>query len=60
MKVKYDITLKVSVVHDIDTIENLKDNSEYAHDVAKLICDEATTAGGVACYEIIESALDVK
>ena len=60
MKVKYDVTLKVSVIHDIDTLENLKDNNEFANDLARMICDEATTAGGVASYEIIESALDVK
>ena len=59
MKVKYETTIKVTVVHDIDTLENLKDNNEYATDIARLICDEATTAGGVACYEILESSIDV-
>lgn len=59
MKVKYETTLKLTVVHDIDTLENLKDNNEYASDIARLICDEATTAGGVACYEILESSIDV-
>ena len=60
MKAKYEVTLKVTVIHDIDTIENLKDNNEFANDLARMVCDEATTAGAVACYEIIESALDVK
>ena len=59
MKVKYETTLKVTVIHDIDTIENLKDNNEFANDLAQMICDEATTAGSVACYEIIESKIDV-
>ena len=60
MKVKYDMTLKVSVVHDIDAIENLKDNNEFANDLAHMICDEASQCGAIASYEIIESALDVK
>lgn len=54
------MTLKVSVVHDIDTIENLKDNNEFANDLAHMICDEASQCGAIASYEIIESALDVK
>lgn len=60
MKVKYEATIKVTVVHDIDTLENLKDNNEFATDLVTMICDEATTAGGVACYEILESSIDVK
>ena len=60
MKAKYDVTLKVTVIHDVDTIENLKSNTEFANDLVAMICDEATTAGGCACCEVLESALTVK
>ena len=60
MKVKYEVALKVTVMHDIDTFENLKGNNEFANDLVAFICDEATTAGGVACCEIIESSVNVK
>ena len=60
MKAKYEVTIKVSVVHDIDAIENLKDNNEFANDLVQMICDEASQAGGVACYEILNSSVDVR
>lgn len=60
MKVVYGATIKVNISHEIDTLEDLKDNNEYATDIARMICDEATTAGGVACYEILESTIDVR
>lgn len=60
MKAKYEATLKVTVYHDIETLEGIKDNNEFALDLASMICDEATTAGAVASYQIIESSLDVR
>ena len=60
MKARYEVTLKVSVIHDIDTLESLKDNNEFANDLARMICDEATMTGAVACYEILESSIDVR
>ena len=62
MKVKYETTLKVTVVHNIDGWEmggHLKDNNEFANDLAHMICDEASICGAVASYEIIESKIDV-
>ena len=60
MKVKYDVTLKITLIHDVDSVEGLKTNSEIANDIGQLICDEATVSNGVACYEVIESSIDVK
>lgn len=60
MKVKYEVTVKFNVVHDIDTIEELKDNNEFANDLAHMVCDEASTCGAVATYEILNSSIDVK
>lgn len=60
MKVKYETTIKVVAVYDFEGLKELKDNNEYAHDLAHFICDEVTQAGGVAKYEILESAIDVK
>ena len=60
MKVTYEATIKISVIHDIDTLTDLKDNHQFATDICHMICDEASQAGGVACYEIIESKLDAK
>lgn len=60
MKAKYEVTLKVTIEHDIDTIENLKSSEEMSNDIVQMICDEATMSGAVASYEILESKIDVK
>ncbi len=60
MKVIYEIMLKVTAVHEIDTLNELKDNSEYGEDIARVVCDEIATAGGVGSYEIIGTTIDVK
>ena len=59
MKVKYTTTIKVTALYDIDTLENLKDNNEYADGLTEMICDEIATAGGVGVCEIIDSSIDV-
>lgn len=59
MKVVYEATIKFQVVHEIDSLEELKDNNEFTNDLAHMVCDEATTCGAVASYEIIESKLNV-
>ena len=59
MKVKYTTTIKITSLYDIDTLEDLKDNNEYAEGLIELICDETVTAGGVAVCEIIDSSIDV-
>lgn len=59
-KAKYEVTLKVTIIHDIDTIENLKTSEEMSNDIVQMICDEATMSGAVASYEILESKIDVK
>lgn len=59
MKVVYEATVKFQVVHEIDSIENLKDNNEFANDLAHMVCDEATTCGAVASYEILNSSINV-
>ena len=57
MKAKYEVNLRVTIIHDIDTIANLKGSNEFATDLAQMICDEATNCGAVACYEIIDSKI---
>lgn len=59
MQVVYEMNVKIKGVYEIDTIENLKDNSEFANGVCQMVCDEIATAGGVGCYEIIESKIDI-
>lgn len=55
MKAEYEVNVKIKASYEIDTIEGLKSNSEFAEDLAQMICDEVATAGGVASYEIIKS-----
>lgn len=59
MKAKYEVNIKIKASYNIDTIEGLKGNAEFAEDLAHMICDEVTTAGGVASYDIIESEVKV-
>lgn len=60
MQVVYEVNLKVVVSHEIDTIENLKDNNEFAEDLRQMICDESAFSGGVAIVDILNSKIDVK
>ena len=60
MQVKYEINLKVTVVHEVSEMEDLKTNSELAEDLRTMICDEATVAGGVAVVDILNSSIDVR
>lgn len=60
MKATYEVNLKVVVIHDVDTLENLKSNTEMANDIATMICDEATSCGAVAMYDIVSSSVNVK
>lgn len=61
MKATYNITLKLSIVHDIDRIdENLKSETEMANDIVQMICDESALANAVVCYELLEGTLTVK
>lgn len=59
-KATYEATIKFKVVHEIDTVENLKDYNEFAQDIGEMVCDEATMVGAVASYDIIEMKLNVK
>ena len=60
MQVKYEVNLKVTVVHEVSEMTNLKTNSEFAQDLCAMICDEATVAGGCASVDILDSSIDVK
>lgn len=60
MKASYEMTLKLNIIHDIDSLEDLKGDREYAEDVCKMICDEAMQADAVICYEILKSSMEVK
>ena len=60
MKAEFEATIKVKAVYDIDTLKGIKSNTEFAEDMARLVCDEIATAGGVGSYLIMESELNVK
>ena len=60
MKATYETTIKIKVIHEIDSIEDLKDNNEFAHCIGAMVCDEATSCGAVATYDVLESKLDVR
>lgn len=60
MKLVYESTIKFTVVHDVESLEDIKNNHEYAECIARLVCDESTIAGAVASYEILESKIDAK
>lgn len=61
MKAKYEITMKLTVIHDIEKVdENLKSSDDLATDICHMICDEASMCGAVATYDIIESTIDIK
>lgn len=48
----YEVTLKIIAVYPVG--DNMKGNEEYSQDLAKMICDEITIAGGgVAGYKIL-------
>ena len=59
MKAVYDVIMKVKVSHEIDTIEDIKSDREFADDMAQMICDEAVTCNAVAEYEILKSEVNV-
>lgn len=60
MVAKYEIEMTVTASYEIDDIDNLKTDKEYAEDLAYLICDEIATAGGVGTFEIKSSIMNVK
>ena len=61
MKAKYNNLLELTIVHDVDKIdENLKSSQELAQDICTMISDEATMCNAVCGYQILESTLDVK
>lgn len=60
MLVSYECTIKFRVTHELETMEDIKDNTQFAHDLAHMVCDEATQCDAVATYEIIKSSIDVK
>lgn len=51
MKVSYDITIKFTMVHEVDEPKDIID----PHDVAQYICDELTSGVSVAAYEVIDA-----
>ena len=60
MKATYEAVIKFKVVHEIDTFENLKDHNEFAQSIVDMVCDEATSCGAVASYEIMSNRLNVR
>ena len=59
MNAKYKCTISFEVYHDVDTLENLKSDREYACDIGVLVLDEVVKADGVATFDIKESSVDV-
>lgn len=57
MDAKYIVRLEFTASFKDVELENLKSNTEYANDIAQMICDEIATAGGVGSYDIFESSI---
>ena len=60
MIAKYEMTLKVAVIHEVDEITEIKSDREFAESIATMICDEAVQVNAVAQCDIVSSSLDVK
>ena len=58
MKAVYDIALKLTIVHDIDEVnEDFKNADELATDICHMICDEAVMCNAVASYDVERSVV---
>lgn len=59
MKAEYEVVVKFKITHEINAIEGLKSNSEFAEDLCHMVADEATSIDAVAEYEVLESSVKV-
>lgn len=55
----YETTIKIQVAHELDSLENLKSDREYAEGICQMIADESTSINGVAVCDIVKSSLSV-
>ena len=63
MKAEFEINLKIKIIHSVDNLVDileLKSPQEMEQDIIELLCDEATTAGGIAVVESLGSKVDIK
>lgn len=63
MKAEFEITLKIKIIHTVDNLRDIyemKSATEMEQDLIGMICDEATTAGGIAVVESLGSKVDIK
>lgn len=60
MKATYKMTLEIEIRHDVDSILDVKSGCEMAESVGQMICDEVVMCDGVACFDILESSLNVE
>lgn len=56
MKATYDITLKFTMIHEVESPEQIID----PHDIAQFIVDQLTTENAVAAYDVLETSIDVR
>ena len=62
MKARYNIIIRVEVVHEIEQHKlcDLKGNFEMGNDLCQMICDEIAMSDGVGCCDVLESGLTVE
>lgn len=59
MQARYEMIIKFEVVQEIDTLEGLKTNTEYANDVGQMVIDECTNINAVGGYEVLNSSVKI-
>ncbi len=60
MKAKIDVTVKFSIVQEVDKPENILDGHDVASTAANELCDILTDFNAVTTYEIVESTLNAR
>lgn len=56
MKATYDITVKFTMVHEVENPSDIIG----PHDVAQFVVDQLTTEKSVAAYDVLETSIDVR
>lgn len=56
MTAKHEITVKFTLVQEVETVLDVTD----PHEVAQYVVDQLTTCNAVASYEMLNTVLDVR
>ena len=60
MTAKYEVTIKLTIFDEVDSVLDIKDMSEIAETAAQVVCDNFADCGMVCSYEIVDRRLDAK